>query len=98
MNAELEDQRTIKRAGLTAFFCLLWKVIGPIKVHGDNEGIFDGLWRGARKCIDPNAGHADLWIKIREELQHLTSREILVEVEHVEAHRTEKVRKGDDAV
>ena len=46
----------------------------------------------------PKAGHADLWIKIWEELQHLTSKELLVEVEHVEAHRTEKVRKGDDAV
>ena len=25
--------------------CLLKKVIGPIKVHVDNKGIVDGLWR-----------------------------------------------------
>ena len=62
MVAELEVQRTIKRAELTAFLCLLTKVIGPIKVHVDNKGIIDGLWRGERKCIDPQAGDADLWI------------------------------------
>ena len=36
---------------------------------------------------------ADLWIKIWEELHLLTSTEILVEVEHVKAHRTEKSKK-----
>ena len=36
--AELGIQRTIKRAELTAFLCLLKKVIGPIKVHVDNKG------------------------------------------------------------
>ena len=46
-----------------------------------------------RKCIDPNAGDTDLWIKIWEELHLSTSKEILVEVEHVEAHRTEKDKK-----
>ena len=59
MDAELEVQRTIKRAEVTAFLCLLKKVVGPIKVHVDNEGIIDGLWRGERKCIDPKAGDAD---------------------------------------
>ena len=63
MDAELEVQRTTKRAELKAFFCLLKKVIGPIKVHVDNKGIVDGLWRGERKCIDPKAGDADLWVK-----------------------------------
>ena len=60
MEADLEVQRTIKRAGLTAFLCLLKKkkVIGPIKVHVDNKGITDGLWRGERKCIKPRAGDA----------------------------------------
>ena len=43
MEAEYEVLRTIKRAELTAFLCLLWKVIGPIKVHVDNKGIIDGL-------------------------------------------------------
>ena len=55
-----EVQRTIKRAEPTAF---------TIKVHVDNKGITDGLWRGERKCIDPKAGDADLWIKLWEELQ-----------------------------
>ena len=40
----------------------------------------DGLWRGDRKCIDPKAGDADLWIKNWEELS-------------VKAHRTKKVQK-----
>ena len=63
MDAELEVRRTIKRAELTAFFCLLKTVVGPIKVHVDNKGTIDGLWRGERKCFDPKAGDADLWIK-----------------------------------
>ena len=61
MEAELEVQRTIKRTELTAFLCLLKKVIGPIQVHVDNKGIIDGLWRGEKKCVDPKAGDADLW-------------------------------------
>ena len=56
MEAELEVQRTIKRAELTAFLCLLKKVIGPMKVHVHNKGIIDGLRRGERNCI----GYADL--------------------------------------
>ena len=68
MEAKFEVQRTIKRAKLTAFLCVLKREIGPIKVHADNKGIIDGLWRGERKCIDPKAGDADLWIKIWEEL------------------------------
>ena len=48
MEAEVEVQRTIKRAKLTAFSCFLKRVIGPIKVHVDNKGIIDGLWRGER--------------------------------------------------
>ena len=37
MEAESEVQRTIKRAKLTAFLCLLREVCGPKKVHVDNE-------------------------------------------------------------
>ena len=74
MDAELEVQRTIKSAELTACLCLLKKVI-------------------EMKFIDPKAGDADLWIKISEELHSLISRETLVEVEHVKAHRTEKDKK-----
>ena len=66
------------------------KVIGPIKVHVDNKGIIDWLWREERRCIDPKAGVADLWIKIWEELHYLVSKENLMEVEHVKAHRTKK--------
>ena len=37
MEAELEVQRTIKRAELTAFLCLVKRVMGRIKVHVDNK-------------------------------------------------------------
>ena len=56
-------QRTIKRAELMAFLCLLRKVIGPIKVHVDNKGIIDGLRNGEKECIRPRAGDADFLIK-----------------------------------
>ena len=46
-----------------------------------------------RKCIDPKAGDADLWIKNWEELYFLVSEEISVEGEHVKAHRTKKDKK-----
>ena len=59
LDAELGVQRTIKRAGLTAFFCLLKNIIGPAKVYVDNKGIIDGLWRGEMKCMGPKAGDAD---------------------------------------
>ena len=62
LEAEFEVQR--KRTELTAFLCLLKKVVGSIKVHVDNEGIIDGQWSRERKCIDPKSGDADLWIKI----------------------------------
>ena len=35
MEAEFEVKRTIKRAELTAFLCLLKRLIGPVKVHVD---------------------------------------------------------------
>ena len=50
VEAEFEVQRTIKRAELTAFLCLLRKVSGPIKVHVDNKGIIDGLRKGEKEC------------------------------------------------
>ena len=49
LDAAFEVQRTIKRAELTAFLCLLDKVIGPIKVHVDNNGLIDGLRRGEKE-------------------------------------------------
>ena len=93
MEAEHEVQRTIKRAKLTAFFCRLRKVIGPIKVHVDNKGIIDGLRKGEKQSIKPRAGDADLWKKTWEELHGLAERGIMVEVEHVKAHRTTEEKK-----
>ena len=63
MEAEYEVQRTIKRAELTAFLCLLRKVCGPIKIHVDNKGIIDVLREGEKECTKPRAGDADLWFK-----------------------------------
>ena len=45
LEAGLEVQRSVKRAELTAFLCLLRKVIGPTMVHVDNKGIIGGPWR-----------------------------------------------------
>ena len=42
---------------------------------------------------EPKAGDSDLCIKIWEQLHHLVSRDIVVEVEHVKAHRTKKDKK-----
>ena len=74
MEAELEVQRTMKRAELTAFLCLLRKVCGPIKVLVDNKGIIDGLRKGGKDCIKPGAGDADLWINIWEALHELVKK------------------------
>ena len=88
MEAEFGVQRTIKRAELTAFLCLLERVIGPFKVHVDNKGIIDGLRREER-MHQTKSWYADLWIKIWEELHSLAARDITVEV----AHRTKKEQK-----
>ena len=79
MGADFVVQRTIKRAELTAFLCFLKKVIGLIKEHVDHKGSMNGLWRGERKCSDPKAGDADLWMKIWEESHLPVSKEISVE-------------------
>ena len=90
MEAAYEVQRTIKRAALTAFWCFLRKVRGPIKVHVDNKGIIDGLRKVEKECIKPRAGDADVWVKIWEDHHALAQSGILVEVELVKAHRTKK--------
>ena len=58
MEAEYEVQRTIKRAELTAFLCLLRKVCGPTKVHVDNKGMIGERMYQARslRCrpVDKN--------------------------------------------
>ena len=53
-------------------------------MYVDIKGIIDGLWR---------AGDADLWIQMWEELYLLRSKDILVEVEHFEAHRRKTDKK-----
>ena len=42
LDAELAVQRTIHRAELTAFLCLLKTAIGLTMVHVDDKGISDG--------------------------------------------------------
>ena len=74
VEAEFEVLRTIKRAELTAFLCLLKRVNGPVRVLVDNNGNIDGLRRGESKCIKPRAGDADFCIKIWEELHDLAGR------------------------
>ena len=60
MEAEYEVQRTIKRAELTAFLCLLRKVCGPTKVHVDNKGMIGERMYQARslRCrpVDKHLG------------------------------------------
>ena len=57
------------------------------------KGIIDGLCRGETKCIDPKAGDAGLWIEFGENCRCRWQEAILVEVEHVKAHRTKKDKK-----
>ena len=83
----------IRRAKRTAFLCLLRKAIGSTMVHVDNKGIIDGLWKREMTCIGPKAKDADLWIAIWEELNNFRAKKMLLGVEHVEAHRTEKERQ-----
>ena len=68
------------------------KVCGPIKVHVDNKGTIDGLRKGEKECIEPRA-EMQTCGKIWEELHELAKRGILVEVEHVKAHRTKKEKE-----
>ena len=45
------------------------------------------------RCIGPTAKDADLWILIWEELHRVHQEGILVEVEHVEAHSSQKEKQ-----
>ena len=42
------------------------------------------------KCIGPKAEDADLWIWIWEEVRRIHQEGVLLEVEHVKAHRSKK--------
>ena len=93
-DAELEVQRTTKRADPTAFLCLLRKAIGPSMVHVENKRIIDGCGKEKRNVfIGLKAKDADLWIVIWEELNKLRAKDIVIEVEYVKAHRAEKERQ-----
>ena len=94
MEAELEVQRTVKRAELTAFLCLLKIVIVPIKVHVDNQGIVDGLRRGERRHQTKSWRCRFVDQKGGKNCTVLTARDTTVEVEHVKAHRTKKEKKA----
>ena len=83
-------QRTIKRAKLMAFFCIFMGIIDATPAHVDNEGIIDGLLRGAMKCNGSKAKDVDLWIFIREEVRRVHQAGTLLDVEHVKAHRSKK--------
>ena len=62
-------------------------------MHIDNKGIIVGLWKGDMNCIGPRSKRCGLRCQKREELHRLRANEILIEVQHVEAHRTEKERQ-----
>ena len=87
------DVLTINRVELTAFHCLLRRIVGPITAHVDDKGIIDGLRRGEMQCIDPKANDADLWILIWEEVHRLHQEGPLLEVEHAKAHRSMKEKQ-----
>ena len=88
MEAGYEVQRTIKRAELAAFLCLLKKMIGPItkELSMDHEKERKSVSSQEREMLI--CGY-----KIWEELHGLVERGTLVEVEQVEAQRTKKEKK-----
>ena len=58
--------------------------------RADNKGILDGLWSGELKCSGPKATEAHWW-KLIWVVVHRTRQEgLLLEVEHVKAHRPKK--------
>ena len=64
--AEMEVQRTTKRAELWACTMALSELVGPSTIRTDRMGILDGLWRGEEGCIGPKEKDADWWIKLLE--------------------------------
>ena len=93
LDAKFEVQRTIKRAELITFLCLLRKAIGLTMGHVDNKEIIGGLMKGT--CIGPREKDAN-W----RELHRAHHEGMLVEVEHVkvklhkEGSVNEKSRRG----
>ena len=77
VDAELEVQRTIKRAGLTAILCHLRKAIGPVVCML----ITKGSLMGCGECIGPETKGA-WWIMILEELHRVQRGGTLGRVRH----------------
>ena len=90
LDTKLEVQRTIKRAELTAFLCLLRRIIGPDTEHIDNKGIIDGLWRGAMKCIGSKSEGRRLVDFDLREARRSHQQGVLLEVEHAKAHQLQQ--------
>ena len=94
MDAAFEVQRTIKRAELTAFFVSSQKKLLALRrCMSITRGSLMGCGKEEGHASIRKAGDAGLWIKIWEELHLSTPKELLVEVEHVKAHRTGKDEK-----
>ena len=85
VDAECEVPRTIKRAGLTAFLCLL-RLVRPTVAHVDKKGVIGGLRKGEMRCMSPKAKDGDLWILIWEEINKICQEGL----QHVKAHRSKK--------
>ena len=92
VEAEFGVQRTIKRAELTAFLCLSRKLLDPSKCTWTSQELQMGFGEEKGNALIPKLVMRTCG-KIWEELHLLTSEEILVEVEHVKAHRTKKDKK-----
>ena len=69
MLAELEVQRTVRRAEMWAFTMALSCLTGSATIHTYNIGILDVLSRGEEGCAGPKEKDADLWINIWELLE-----------------------------
>ena len=61
MLAELEVQRTIKRAEPRAFTAALAELVGSSTARIDTMGVLDGPCMGEEGCIGPKHNDADLW-------------------------------------
>ena len=92
LDAGFDENRTIKSA-LTAFLCLLRRIVCPTTAHVDNKGIHRWVWTGEMMCVGQEATDADLWIMIWEELYRLQQEGILLKVARVKAHRSKKEKQ-----
>ena len=88
LNADLEEQRTIEKAGSTAFLCRLQGLSDPpwlMWIIRESLMGFEVLW--------PKARDADRWISIWEEVHRSHQEGVFLEVVHVKAHRSKKEKQ-----